>query len=169
MSEMQVMDFQDSFIEDTQKDKYLLFAIDKESYGLEIRYVNEIIGIQEITEIPDQPQYMMGVINLRGKIIPIMDIRKRFKKSFKEYNDRTCIIVTVIKDIWVGLVVDTVSEVLDIKEDSISLPPRVNEDYKNRFIKGIGKVENEVKIILDCQQLLGQEELEAFKEQSLAE
>lgn len=167
MSDVQAVEFQDSYIEDTQKDKYLLFAIDKESYGIEIQYIEEIIGIQEVTEIPDQPKYMMGVINLRGKIIPIMDIRKRFNKPFKEYNDRTCIIVMMLKEMWVGLVVDTVSEVLDIPEEAISSPPKVNEDYKNRFIKGIGKVGDRVKIILDCEQLLGQEELEAFKEQTL--
>ena len=79
--------------EDTQKGRFLTFSLDKESYGIEIKYVTEIIGLQEITEVPELPDYIKGIINLRGKIIPVMDIRLRFKKSEKEYNDRTCVIV----------------------------------------------------------------------------
>lgn len=79
--------------EDTQKDKYLTFFIGKEIYGIDIRLVTEIIGIQPITEIPEVPEYVKGIINLRGKIIPVMDVRLRFKKEFLAYNDRTCVIV----------------------------------------------------------------------------
>ncbi|MDP4095008.1 MAG: chemotaxis protein CheW, partial [Bacillota bacterium] len=84
--------------EDTQKDKYLTFVVGSETYGIEIRHVTEIIGIQPITEVPELPEYIRGIINLRGKIIPVMDVRMRFKKSFKEYNDRTCVIVVDIED-----------------------------------------------------------------------
>jgi len=76
--------------EDTQKDRFLTFQLGKESYGIEIRHVTEIIGIQPITEVPEMPEYIKGIINLRGKIIPVMDVRLRFKKEPREYNDRTC-------------------------------------------------------------------------------
>lgn len=147
--------------EDTQKGKYLTFSIGNEFYGLEICYVTEIIGLQPITEVPELPEYIRGIINLRGKIIPVMDVRLRFKKSFREYNDRTCIIVVDIQDICVGLIVDAVSEVLSIKDEDI-VPPQELKAVKNRYIKGIGKVSNEVKLLLDCTKLLHDQELETL-------
>ncbi len=146
--------------EDTQKGRFLTFSLDKESYGIDIKYVTEIIGIQDITEIPELPKYVKGIINLRGKIIPVMDIRLRFKKEAKEYNDRTCVIVVDIKDISIGLVVDSVSEVLTILEQDIVEPPQMNKNYNNRYIKNIGKVGNDVKLLLDCEKLLTDVELE---------
>ncbi len=100
--------------EDSQKGKFLTFVLDKEEYGLEIRYVTEIIGLQVITLVPELPDYVKGIINLRGKIIPVIDVRMRFKKAMREYDDRTCIVVVEIKNISVGLIVDTVAEVLTI-------------------------------------------------------
>ncbi len=146
--------------EDTQKGRFLTFSLDKESYGIEIKYVTEIIGIQEITEIPELPEHVRGIINLRGKIIPVMDIRVRFKKESKAYNDRTCVIVVDIKDISMGIVVDGVSEVLTIPDQDIVEPPQMNKSYNNRYIKNIGKVGNDVKLLLDCEKLLTEEELE---------
>jgi purine-binding chemotaxis protein CheW len=143
--------------EDTQKGKFLTFVLGSESYGIEIRFVTEIIGIQPVTEVPELPGYIMGIINLRGKIIPVMDVRLRFKKPFREYNDRTCIIVIDIKDISIGLIVDSVSEVLAIPDSEIVAPPEVNKS-SNRYIKGIGKVGSEVKLILDCDKLLNEDE-----------
>lgn len=99
---------EDYIEEDTLKGRYLIFTLDKETYGVEIKYVTEIIGIQTITEIPELPEYVKGIINLRGKIIPVMDVRLRFKKEPKEYNDRTCIIVLDIRDLTIGLIVDRV-------------------------------------------------------------
>lgn len=145
--------------EDTQKDRFLTFALGFESYGIEIRHVIEIIGIQPVTEVPELPDYIRGIINLRGKIIPVMDVRLRFKKQFREYSDRTCVIVIDIKDNSIGLIVDSVSEVLSIPEGDIVPPPDVNKASSNRFIKGIGKIGNEVKLLLDCDKLLGEEEL----------
>lgn len=150
--------------EDTQKGRYLTFSLCKESYGIEIKYVTEIIGIQAITEIPELPEYIKGIINLRGKIIPVMDIRLRFKKEPKEYNDRTCIIVIDIKDISIGLIVDTVSEVLTIEEQDIVEPPKMNKGFNNRYIKNIGKVGNDVKLLLDCDRLLTEDELDSINE-----
>lgn len=146
--------------EDTQKGRFLTFALEKESYGIEIKYVTEIIGIQPITEIPELPKYVKGIINLRGKIIPVMDIRLRFKKESKEYNDRTCIIVVDIQEISIGLIVDTVSEVLVIPEEDIVDPPQMNKNFSNRYIKMIGKIGEDVKLLLDCEKLLTEDELE---------
>ncbi len=146
--------------EDTQKGRFLTFSLDKESYGIEIKYVTEIIGIQEITEIPELPEYVKGIINLRGKIIPIMDVRIRFKKEPREYNDRTCVIVVDIKNISIGLVVDRVSEVLTIPEQNIVEPPQMSMGLNNRYIKKIGEIGNDVKLLLDCEKLLSDEILE---------
>ncbi len=144
--------------EDTQKDRFLTFALDSETYGIEIRNVMEIIGIQAITEIPELPDYIKGIINLRGKIIPVMDVRLRFKKEPKEYNDRTCVIVININEMSIGLIVDSVSEVLTIPEQDITVPPNLN-NLKTRYIKNIGKVGSDVKLLLDCEKLLTEDEL----------
>lgn len=146
--------------EDTQKGKFLTFTLGNEAYGLEIKYVTEIIGVQEITEIPELPQYIKGIINLRGMIIPVMDVRLRFRKPFQEYNDRTCIIVVDIQDISVGLIVDTVSEVIAIEDQEIVSPPDLNKGCNNQYIRGIGKVGNEVKLLLDCNKLLNENEIQ---------
>lgn len=121
--------------EDTLKGRYLTFLLGNESYGIEVRYVTEIIGLQAITEIPELPEYVRGIINLRGKIIPVMDVRLRFKKEPKDYNDRACVIVVDINDISIGLIVDTVSEVITILEDDIVEPPEMNKGFSNRYIK----------------------------------
>ncbi len=148
--------------EDTQKDRFLTFQIGNEVYGIEIKCVTEIIGIQPITEVPELPDYIRGIINLRGKIIPVMDVRLRFKKEEVEYNDRTCVIVVDIGGVSIGLIVDNVSEVLTIPEEEIVAPPDVKSGG-NRYIKGIGKVENQVKLLLDCDRLLNEQEIDTLK------
>ena len=147
---------------DTQKGKYLTFLLDKETYAIEIKFVTEIIGIQPITEVPELPAYVKGIINLRGKIIPVMDVRLRFKKKAMEYNDRTCIIVIEVKDISIGLIVDNVSEVLSIADDDIVPLPDINKGTENRYIKAIGKVDKEVKLILDCEKLINDDDAETI-------
>lgn len=146
--------------EDTQKDRFLTFVIGNECYGIEIRYVTEIIGMQTITEIPEFPEYVRGVINLRGKIIPVVDVRIRFKKEPKEYNDRTCIIVVDIRDLPIGLIVDQVVEVLTLQEQDIVEPPQMKSETNNNYISKIGKVGNTVKLLLDCEKLLSENEIE---------
>lgn len=150
--------------DDTQKDRYLTFSLGSESYGIEIRYVIEIIGIQSITEIPELPAYVKGIINLRGKIIPVMDIRLRFKKEQEAYNDRTCVIVVEMNSFMIGLIVDRVAEVITIPEVETVDPPQMNLGSNNRYIKKIGKVGNEVKLLLDCERLLSDTELEDISE-----
>ena len=149
--------------EDTQKDKYLTFHIGTEDYGISIAYVTEIIGIQSITEIPEMPDFIKGVINLRGKVIPVMDVRIRFKLSPREYDERTCIIVVEIDDTSVGLVVDAVNEVADIPEDQVEAPPK-SKRKGGSYIQGIGKIDKEVKILLDVNKILYDGELESITE-----
>lgn len=147
---------------DTQKGKYLTFEIDGDAYGLEIQHVDDIIGIQEITEVPRQPEYVQGVINLRGKIVPTMDVRLRFGKDYREYDDRTCIVVLDMKGIPVGIVVDRVLEVTQIADENISEPPGFETESDEKFIAGIGKYEDEPVILLDCLRLLAHTELDMF-------
>lgn len=157
-----IMQELEEFEEDTQKGKFLTFVTGSEAYGIEIKYVTEIIGIQPITEVPEVPEYIRGIINLRGKIIPVMDVRLRFKKPFKEYAERTCVIVIDVEDISIGLIVDSVAEVITIPDLDIVAPPEVSKGT-NKFIKGIGKVGNEVKLLLDCNKLLSENEIEDIK------
>jgi purine-binding chemotaxis protein CheW len=145
--------------EDTQKGKYLTFSVGNEDYGIEINHVTEIIGIMDITEVPGTPKYVKGIINLRGKIIPVIEVRARFKKEATLYDDRTCIIVIDVKDITIGLIIDSVSEVLNIADENIVPPPDVKTGFHNNYVKGIGKVNNEIKLLLDCDRLLSDEEL----------
>jgi len=154
----ELLDEDDDEGEDTQENKYLTFVIGKENFGIEIRYVTEIIGIQSITEVPDVPLYVKGVINLRGKVILVMDVRLRFGVDERSYDDRTCIIVININEQPVGLIVDRVLEVLDIPGSEIEPPPRMRKGRGNRFIQGMGKVGDQVKILLDANKLLFNEE-----------
>ena len=152
--------------EDTQKDRFLSFHLGKEEYGLEIRYVTEIIGMQKITALPDLADYVKGVINLRGKVIPVIDVRLRFGFNEIDYTERTCIIVTNIRSVTVGLIVDAVNEVLDIPESQIDPPPKVKKGDSSRFIQGLGKVGDSVKIILDVNKFLFEEELEKITQKA---
>ena len=159
----------DGLEEDTQKDKYLIFSIGNQSYGIDIEYVIEIIGIEPITEVPELPDYVKGVINLRGKIIPVMDVRLKFKKEPKEYDDRTCIIVVEISNISIGLIIDRVLDVVNIDEKNISPQPKTNsnKDNTNKYIKGIGKVQNEIRLLIDCYKLIEEEEIEELKNKEI--
>jgi purine-binding chemotaxis protein CheW len=157
-------DLYDETDEDTQKDKYLTFRIGKESYGIEIRHVTEIGVMQEITEVPDMPDCITGVINLRGNVISVMNVRSRFGLESKEYDERTCIIVVDINNLSVGLIVDTVNEVLSIPEDQIDPPPKTHSGIKSSYIQGMGKVEGQVKILLDVEKILYEEELQQLEQ-----
>jgi purine-binding chemotaxis protein CheW len=157
------VDSYDAMEEDTQKDRYLTFMIGSESYGIEVRYVTEITGIQAITEIPELPEYIKGIINLRGQIVPVIDVRLRFKKEPKEYTDRTCIIVVDISGMPIGLIVDRVSEVVTIPEQDVVEPPQANASMNNRYIKHIGKSGNSVTLLLDCGKLLSDDDIDELK------
>jgi purine-binding chemotaxis protein CheW len=150
--------------EDTQKDKFLTFEIGDETYGIDILFVTEIIGMQPITVLPELPAYMKGIINLRGRIIPVMDVRLRFKQAARDYNERTCIIIVNSGAINLGLIVDAVAEVITIPEQNVVAPPSLQGETANRYIKAIGKVDDQVKLLLDCDRLLGAETAEMLQE-----
>lgn len=138
--------------EDSGDDLYLTFTIGNETYGISIGYVKEIIGIQPITIIPESPPHIKGVINLRGDIIPVMDVRARFQRSEVPYDSRTCIIVADIRDISIGLIVDRVAEVMAIPAENVSKPQGIGN--RGGYLKGFGKVGNEIKLLIDCEVLL---------------
>ncbi|MDQ1266642.1 MAG: hypothetical protein QG635_1794 [Bacteroidota bacterium] len=140
--------------EDTLKDRYLTFLIADETYAIEIAYVTEIIGIQKIAKIPNIKNFIKGIISLRGIITPVIDVRCRFRINETDYNDRTCIIVVSINNINIGLIVDQVSEVVDIPTSMITAPPHTNKGTGSQFISGIGKVGDQIKIILNIYKLL---------------
>ena len=139
--------------------KYLTFHLDNEEYGVGIMKVREIIGVMEITPVPHTPKYIKGVINLRGRVIPIIELRARFEMEFKPYDDRTCIIVVDVPSqksiIMVGMLVDSVSEVLNIAADEIEPSPDFGNEDDSENILGMGKVNGQVKILLDVDQVAG--------------
>ena len=153
---------------DTQRGKYMTFKSGNEYFGLEIQYVNEIIQLQAITAIPETEDYIKGLINLRGKVIPVVDVRLRFKQEPFEYNDRTCIIVINVKSMMVGLIVEKIAEVVEIKEDNILPPPSVGraDRVQNKYVYGIGKVGDTVKLLLDPDKLLNDEDLSVVEQAS---
>ena len=132
----------------------LLFNIENNVYGVEIQYITEIIGIQPITIVPKVPNYIKCVINIRGKVIPVMSVRNRFGKEEIPYDERTCIIVVEWDGIAVGLIVDRVREVLAVKPSQISATPDYKSVNSNRYIRNIVDSNNEIKLLLDCQKLV---------------
>jgi len=137
-----------------QEGKYLTFALGKEDYGIEILKVMEIIGIMEITAVPQVPNYVKGVINLRGKVIPVISLRIKFDMGEIDYTPETCIIVVNLDDVLIGIVIDKVQEVLDIGKESISPPPSSGVAGKTDYILGIGKVVDGIKILLNIDKIL---------------
>lgn len=140
--------------EDTQKDKFLTFHLGEEEYAVSIGHVTEIIGLQKITPVPEMSDDIKGVINLRGKIIPLMDIRLRFRMAPREYDERTCVIVVNFSTSQVGLIVDGVSEVVDLPETNIEPISSMNRNQNNLFLRGIGKLGDDIKIVIDVEKLL---------------
>lgn len=146
--------------------KYMTFKSGREYFALEIQYVIEIIQLQTITLIPETEDYIKGIINLRGKVIPVIDVRLRFKQKPFEYNDRTCIIVISVKSTVVGLIVENIAEVVEIKKENILPPPKIGraENVHNKYVYGIGKVGDSVKLLLDPDKLLNDEDLSVLEQ-----
>ena len=148
--------------------KYLTFTMDKEEYGIGILKIKEIIGMMPITSVPRTPEFVKGVINLRGKVIPIIDLRLRFGMEPIEYTDRTCIIVVEINaqdsTIQIGAIVDTVSEVLNIKAEDIEDTPAFGTSLDTEYILGMAKVSGGVKILLDIDRVVSGEEIASLDE-----
>lgn len=138
---------------------YLIFHLDREDYGISIRHVTEIVGKQNITHVPNLPNYVQGVINLRGKVIPVIDVRTRFGLPFREYNDRTCAIVITVTEQQFGLIVDMVDEVISIDEEKISPPLALAPNGASEFIQGMGRTldQDKVKLLLNVESLFRNE------------
>ena len=144
--------------------KYLTFTMDKEEYGIGILKIKEIIGMMPITPVPRTPEHVKGVINLRGKVIPVMDLRLRFGMDAIDYTERTCIIVVEITSpvgmVQIGIVVDSVSEVLNIKAEDIEDTPTFGTKLDTDYILGMAKMEGGVKILLSIDKVLSAQDLE---------
>jgi len=139
---------------DSIETMYLTFPVGAELYGVSIGLVTEIVGLQKIMQVPDVPHYIKGVINLRGKVIPLMDVRLRFGMAEKEYDDRTVVIVLQVNDAPVGLVVDGVNEVLDIPDNQIDRANSFSGSDSRNLVMGLGRLEDRVAILLDVNLLL---------------
>ncbi|MBN1941666.1 MAG: purine-binding chemotaxis protein CheW [Phycisphaerae bacterium] len=141
---------------DVRSGKYLTFCLGNEEYGLEILKVREIIGLMPITTVPRTPEYIKGVINLRGKVIPVIDLRLKFCMPEAERTEETCIIVVNLGQVEVGIIVDRVSEVRDIDGKDIDDPPSFGTNVDASFILGMGKSAERVSILLDITKVLGE-------------
>ena len=143
--------------------KYLTFTLAEEEYGIGILKIKEIIGMMPITTVPRTPEFVKGVINLRGKVIPVMDLRLRFGMEEIEYTERTCIVVVEIEGssgtVMIGVVVDSVSEVLNIKGEDVEETPTFGSKLNTDYILGMAKMEGGVKILLDIDQVLSEDEI----------
>jgi len=156
-----------TLMEDTdncdREGKYLTFSLDQEEYGIGILKIKEIIGMMAFTSVPQTPEFVKGVINLRGKVIPVVDLRLRFGLNAIDYTERTCIIVVEIEGnsgkITIGIVVDAVSEVLNIKGDDIEDTPTFGTQLNTDYILGMAIMEGGVKILLDIDRVLGEQEI----------
>lgn len=138
--------------------KYLTFWTDRQLFGVPIAHVVQIVGMQTITEVPEFPAYAKGIINLRGSIIPLIDMRLRLNKPETEYTERTCVIVTNIEERSIGFIVDEVDAVIAIADEMISSPPRLSGGGTS-YITGIGRLENRVALLMDTRLIVGGDEL----------
>ena len=142
------------------KEKYLTFFINGQCYGIPIALVIEIIGMQDVAEVPEFPPYLKGVINLRGLIIPLIDVNLRVGYEEKEYTDKTCVIVVNVNDMEIGLIVDEVNEVLDIDKSTINPPPHSTGAQADQYINGIAVQENKLILLMSCEKVIGDQDFE---------
>ena len=154
----------------TKTGKYLTFTLADETYGIGILKVKEIIGMMPVTAVPRTPAFVKGVINLRGKVIPVIDLRLKFSMDSIDYSERTCIIVVEIDSksgtVLLGIVVDAVSEVRNIKSEEIEEPPAFGTSLNTEYILGMAKMEGGVKILLDIDKVLSADEISALEKSS---
>ena len=154
----------DEITKENSEGKFLTFALANEEYGIEILKVREIIGLMNITTVPQTPDYMKGVINLRGKVIPVIDLRLKFSMPEVEHTQETCIIVVEVSNSLMGIVVYSVSEVLDIKGTEIEESPKFGQGIDTKFIMGLGKIKGKIIILLDIEKVLTTEEMQTVEE-----
>ncbi|MCX6148700.1 MAG: chemotaxis protein CheW [Candidatus Kapabacteria bacterium] len=153
-------------IDDTQDNKFLTFLLNNENFAIEIEYIIEIIGIQKITHIPDLPLFIKGIVNLRGKVIPIIDLRMRFGFEQIDFDERTCIIILNFNEQFYGIIVDRVLEVVFILEEDID-KEAINEfNVFNKFIKNVSKFNDKILANLDVEKVIDIKELSNIKQNS---
>ncbi len=148
----------------TTEGKFLTFVLNDEIYGIEILKVREIIGLMDVTNVPQTPEYLKGVINLRGKVIPVIDLRLKFSMQEGEHTQETCTIVVEVDNTSIGVIVDNVSEVMEIKGDEIEDAPQFGQGVDSNFIMGLGKTKETIVILLDIAKVLSEEELAMAEE-----
>ncbi|MBF0469405.1 MAG: purine-binding chemotaxis protein CheW [Desulfamplus sp.] len=168
MKETSEKEKQKEFTLNQREGKYLTFSLAGEEYGISILQVKEIIGMMPITLVPRTPDFVKGVINLRGKVIPVIDLRLRFSMTEGQYTERTCIVVVEITtdhgEMIIGIVVDSVSEVLGIKEENIEDSPSFGTNLDSEYILGMAKLEGGVKILLDIDKVLSSGEISMLEQ-----
>lgn len=151
--------------------KYLTFITDEQMFGVPIADVVQIVGMQKVTEIPDYPMYAKGVINLRGEIIPVIDVRLRLGKLEADYTDRTCVIVTNIRNRYFGFIVDAVDEVTDIPDEQISPPPQMGSDATSPYLTGVARLEKakseKIVLLIDTAKILGDNEFDLLAQAAI--
>ncbi|KNF08837.1 chemotaxis protein CheW [Gottschalkia purinilytica] len=135
--------------------KYVIFKLEEEYYGIDINNVMSIEKAQDFTRVPNSPNYIKGVINLRGEVIPVIDLRNRFRLNEKEIDTNSRIIIVFVSEIQVGLLVDSSSEVMTFTEDEIDSAPSIKENISENFIKSIGKKDNKLIVLLNLENVVG--------------
>jgi len=167
---MSEYDYDDELLLDEEEDDqdimYLTFSSGDEDFGISIIKIREIVAVQKITKLPDTPSYVKGVINLRGKTIPVIDLRLRFGLEEREYDSRTCIIIVELTDSSFGLIVDRVAEVVAIAENDINHQIRNGSTVNKNYISGIGKIGDQLKILLDIENILDDQLIDSIVKQS---
>ena len=151
---------------DPRAGKYLTFQLANEEFGIRVLSVREIMGLLDITAVPQTPAHIKGVVNLRGKVVPVIDLRLKFSLPAAEYTQRTCIIVTQVQGesgpVLIGIVVDAVNEVLSLSAPEIEDTPNFGEELAVSYLLGMAKVKGKVKILLDIDRVLSSQELRAL-------
>lgn len=158
----------DDFEEDDTEDLYLTFETDNKIYGVDISKVVEIVVLQEITEVPDMPDFIQGLINIRGRVIPVIDIRSRFDIEAIPYTERTCVIIVESKGLNVGLIVDGVKEVLHFSDEDLEPTPRIGDTLASRFAQAVSRKSDKVVIVLNLERVLSDKELELLEQSEIA-
>jgi purine-binding chemotaxis protein CheW len=149
-------------------DQYVTFMIASENYAVPVLKVQEIIGMTEIVHVPNSLDFVEGVINLRGSVVPVVDMRKRFRMEVREYDKFTVIIIIEVKDMLLGMIVDSVSDVVDIEKTGIQNTPHFAAKIDTDFIKGIGQVNDKLAIILDMERIFSEEEIRKMDQEGAA-
>lgn len=140
--------------------KYVVFKMDNEHYGIDITNVKSIERMQYFARVPNSPTYVKGVINLRGEVVPVVDLRLRFELAYREVDSNSRIIIVFVNELEIGLLVDSSSEVIEINSEDIDIPPIVKESAADGFIKGIGKKDGNLIILIDIEKVIGIKEVE---------